>query len=81
MFARDEVSSVDRRQLFMEHNVFHPVPERDGTRRPGLLQWRFTINRDYLLSLSNANLLQNYYLEAALSSIRRLIRLCGRRDS
>ena len=49
MFARNEASSVDRRQLFMEHNVFHPVPERDGTRRPGLLQRRFTINRDYLL--------------------------------
>ena len=60
----------------MDHNVFHPVPERDGTRRPGLLQRRFTINRDYLLSLSNANLLQHYYLEAALSSIRRLIRRC-----
>ena len=55
----------------MQHNVFQPVAARAVTLLPGLLQQRFAINRDYLLSLHTANLLQNYYLEAGLSSIRR----------
>lgn len=33
---------------------------------PGLFQQRFGLNRKYLMSLSNENLLQNHYLEAGL---------------
>ena len=35
-----------------------------------MFQERFNLNRAYLMSLSSANLLQNYYLEAGLQSFR-----------
>jgi DUF1680 family protein len=37
---------------------------------PGMLHKRYDLNRAYIMGLSNANLLQNYYLEAALESFR-----------
>jgi DUF1680 family protein len=37
---------------------------------PGLLHDRVELNRAYLMSLSNDNLLQNHYLEAGLASFR-----------
>jgi uncharacterized protein len=37
---------------------------------PGLFQQRFNLNRSYIMSLSSANLLQNFYLEAGLESFR-----------
>jgi len=35
---------------------------------PGMFQQRFNLNRKYMMSLSNENLLQNFYLEAGLWS-------------
>jgi uncharacterized protein len=46
--------------------TFHPVSWDSVALRPGLFQHRFDLNRSYLVSLSTANLLQNYYLEAGL---------------
>ena len=37
---------------------------------PSIFQERFKLNRTYIMSLSSANLLQNYYLEAGLASFR-----------
>jgi hypothetical protein len=37
---------------------------------PSIFQERFNLNRAYLMSLSSANLLQNYYLKAGLQSFR-----------
>ena len=46
--------------------TFHPVSWDAVALRPGMFQHRFDLNRAYLVSLSTANLLQNYYLEAGL---------------
>ncbi len=46
--------------------TFHPLPWNSVGLRPGLLQQRFDLNRAYMMSLGNANLLQNYYMEAGL---------------
>ena len=36
---------------------------------PGVFQERFNLNRDYLISLRNDNLLQNYYSEAGMGPL------------
>ena len=46
--------------------TFHPVSWDAVALRPGMFQHRFDLNRAYLVGLSSANLLQNYYLEAGL---------------
>jgi len=46
--------------------TFRPYDWNSVTLRPGLFRCRFDLNRAYLVSLSSANLLQNYYLEAGL---------------
>ncbi len=46
-----------------------PLTERPRY-QPSLFQQRSELNRRYLMSLSNENLLQNYYLEAGLWSTR-----------
>src|SRR5256714_5520470 len=45
---------------------FNPVPWDAVAIRPGVFQHRSDLNRAYLVGLSSANLLQNYYLEAGL---------------
>src|SRR5581483_2670506 len=56
--------------------TFHPVCWDSVRLRPGLLQQRGDLNRAYMLSLSNANLLQNYYMEAGLWYPRQQPRDC-----
>ncbi len=51
------------------YRAFAPDKVRLG---PGLFQDRFNVNRDYLLSLRQDNLLQNHYLEAALGQYGQL---------
>lgn len=46
--------------------TFHPVAPSHVSLQPGLIQQRFDLNRAYMMSLSNDNLLQNYYMEAGL---------------
>src|SRR6185312_7352370 len=45
---------------------FHPIAWGQVALHPGTFQHRFDLNRTYMLSLNNANLLQSYYLEAGL---------------
>ncbi|HEU5102140.1 MAG TPA: beta-L-arabinofuranosidase domain-containing protein [Roseiflexaceae bacterium] len=47
-----------------------PISPRRVRLLPSMFQERFKLNRAYVMSLQNANLLQNYYLEAALESFR-----------
>jgi DUF1680 family protein len=47
---------------------------------PGLFQTRFELNRDYLLSLKNENILQNHYLEAGLARFQLRNTMHGRPD-
>lgn len=56
--------------------TFHPVGWGSVRLRPGLLQQRYDLNRAYMLSLRNANLLQNYYLQAGLWHPRQQPRDC-----
>ncbi len=46
--------------------TLRPLPWNRVALQPGLLQRRCDLNRAYMLSLGNANLLQNYYLQAGL---------------
>jgi uncharacterized protein len=46
--------------------TYQPFALGTTTLLPGLFQQRFNLNRRYLMSLSNENLLQNFYLEAGL---------------
>jgi uncharacterized protein len=46
--------------------AFRALPPRSVALLPGDLARRAELNRSYMLGLSNANLLQNYYLEAGL---------------
>lgn len=56
--------------------TFDAVPwDRVGL-RPGMMQHRSDLNRAYLMSMSNANLLQNYYQEAGLWHPRHLPEGC-----
>src|SRR5579875_1662953 len=46
--------------------TFRPIPPDRVTLRPSIFQQRSALNRAYMMSLDNANLLQNHYLEAGL---------------
>ena len=46
--------------------TFTPAPLSSVSLLPGLFQHRYNLNRQYMLSLKTANLLQNFYLEAGL---------------
>jgi uncharacterized protein len=46
--------------------TFRAVPLQDVRLLPGLFQQRYDLNRSYVMSLKNENLLQNYYQEAGL---------------
>jgi DUF1680 family protein len=50
--------------------TFHPMQAGRVKLLPGLLQDRVELNRAYLMSLSNDNLLQNFYFEAGLADFR-----------
>ncbi|MBN1876392.1 MAG: glycoside hydrolase family 127 protein [Anaerolineae bacterium] len=50
--------------------IFRLVPPGTVKLLPGLFQQRAELNYNYVMSLSNQNLLQNYYLEAGLWSAR-----------
>ncbi|MEN9938938.1 MAG: hypothetical protein RLZZ387_5517 [Chloroflexota bacterium] len=52
--------------MAMTPSSYRALPPRDVTLLPGELRRRAELNRTYLLSLTNANLLQNYYQEAGL---------------
>jgi len=56
--------------------IFRAIPSDRVALRPGPIRHRFDINRAYLMSLSNANLLQNYYQEAGLWNPRHLPEGC-----
>ena len=56
--------------------TFRAIPSDRVALRPGPIRHRFDINRAYLMSLSNANLLQNYYQEAGLWNPRHLPEGC-----
>jgi DUF1680 family protein len=47
-----------------------PIAPRKVALLPSIFKQRYDLNRAYVMSLSNANLLQNFYLEAALDSFR-----------
>ncbi|RPJ87319.1 MAG: hypothetical protein EHM18_01750, partial [Acidobacteria bacterium] len=44
------------------------VPVQKVKLLPGLFKARYDLSRKYVMSLSNDNLLQNFYLEAGLKS-------------
>ena len=48
----------------------HPLPKGSVRLLPGLFQHRFDSNRRYMLSLKTESLLQNFYLEAGLWTLR-----------
>ena len=52
--------------------TFHALPWNHVALVPSMIQHRSDLNRAYLMSLSNANLLQNYYQEAGLWNPRHL---------
>jgi hypothetical protein len=52
------------------HETFRPLPRGQSRLLPGLFAQRAALNRKYMMSLSNENLLQNFYLEAGLWSAR-----------
>ena len=52
--------------------IFHALPWNHVALGPSMIQHRSDLNRTYLMSLSNANLLQNYYQEAGLWNPRHL---------
>ncbi len=56
--------------------IFRAIPSDRVALHPGPIRHRFDINRAYLMSLSNANLLQNYYQEAGLWNPRHLPEEC-----
>jgi len=56
--------------------IFRAIPSDRVALHPGPIWHRFDINRAYLMSLSNANLLQNYYQEAGLWNPRHLPEEC-----
>jgi len=56
--------------------IFRAIPSDRVALDPGPIRHRFDINRAYLMSLSNANLLQNYYQEAGLWNPRHLPEEC-----
>jgi DUF1680 family protein len=47
-------------------NQFQPIKRDHVNLSPGMMQQRFALNRKYMMSLSNENLLQNFYSEAGL---------------
>ena len=47
-------------------STLHPLPKGAVKLSPGLFQHRFSLNRQYIMSLKTENLLQNFYLEAGL---------------
>ena len=51
-------------------DTFTPIAPGQVKLLPSVFQERFDLNRAYIMSLSSANLLQNYYLEAGLQSFR-----------
>ena len=55
------------------HTPFRALPPRSVALLPGELARRAELNRGYMLSLSNANLLQNYYMEAGLWNPRQKV--------
>ncbi len=56
--------------------TFDALPWDRVSVRPGMIQHRSDLNRAYLMSLSNTNLLQNYYQEAGLWNPRHLPEGC-----
>jgi Beta-L-arabinofuranosidase, GH127 len=52
------------------HQIFVPFSLGSVKLLPGPLRIRFDLNRRYLMSLRNENLLQNHYQEAGLWSAR-----------
>ena len=48
------------------HTTFTSSPLGSVSLLPGLFQHRYDLNRQYMLSLKTANLLQNFYMEAGL---------------
>jgi len=46
--------------------ALRPLPRGAVKLLPGLFQHRFSLNREYMISLKTENLLQNFYLEAGL---------------
>jgi len=56
--------------------TFRSIPSGRVTLLPGVFQRRFDLNRRYLISLSNENLLQNYHLEAGLWAPRARLTDC-----
>ena len=47
-------------------SALQPLPKGAVKLLPGLFQHRFSLNRQYMISLKTENLLQNFYLEAGL---------------
>ena len=46
--------------------TLHPLPKGTVKLLPGLFEHRFSLNRQYMISLKTESLLQNFYLEAGL---------------